>query len=64
MCLRCGDTRWSFFTRPADGDLKPCELCGGETVIERRRPRIGPPRVGVERREALPAGAAREREPR
>jgi hypothetical protein len=28
----------------------PCELCGGETVIERRRPGAGPDTLAVERR--------------
>jgi hypothetical protein len=31
---------------------EPCELCGGERVIERRRPGAGPGRLDVERRRA------------
>jgi hypothetical protein len=43
-CKQCGETRWS------------CELCGGETVVERRRPGAGPDVLGVERRRAAMAG--------
>jgi hypothetical protein len=57
-CRECGETRWSLFpalrTRvPA----APCELCGGETVVERRRPGTHRGPLPVERRWAEPAGA-------
>ena len=38
-CLQCGETRWTLLrvpTQPVAG--RPCELCGGPTVRERRRP--------------------------
>jgi hypothetical protein len=31
---------------------EPCELCGGERTIERRRPGAGPEHLDVERRRA------------
>jgi hypothetical protein len=31
---------------------KPCELCGGDRVIERRRPGAGPDQLDTERRRA------------
>jgi hypothetical protein len=31
---------------------EPCELCGGERVVERRRPGAGPEHLDVERRRA------------
>jgi len=52
-CTHCGETRWSLLpgtlTRALDA---PCELCGGETVVERRRPGAGPETLDVERRRA------------
>jgi hypothetical protein len=53
-CIECGETRWSLFPGSLVQALEaPCELCGGETVIERRRPGAGPDRLMVERRRAM-----------
>ena len=50
-CKECGETRWSLFPGSLEHALEaPCEICGGETVVERRRPGAGPPPLGVERR--------------
>ena len=50
-CTQCGETRWSLVTGSQANALRtPCELCGGETMIERRRPGAGPDRLAVERR--------------
>jgi hypothetical protein len=50
-CTQCGETRWSLFPGSLASSLEaPCELCGGETVIERRRPGAGPNELDVERR--------------
>ena len=49
-CLECGDVRWSLIGFAEDTGT--CELCGGETVPERRQP-AGMSRGGVERRDAL-----------
>lgn len=50
-CTECGETRWSLLTGSLAHALEaPCEICGGETVVERRRPGAGPPPHGVERR--------------
>jgi hypothetical protein len=52
-CTECGETRWSLFPGSfAHSLVEPCELCGGEMVIERRRPGAGPDRLMVERRRA------------
>ena len=52
-CTQCGETRWSLFPGSFAHTLEePCELCGGETVIERRRPGAGPEQLSVERRRA------------
>jgi hypothetical protein len=38
-CLKCGATRWSLFSGSFERLLsEPCQACGGETVVERRRP--------------------------
>jgi hypothetical protein len=51
-CIQCGETRWSLFT---SADLsKPCQLCGGETRLERRVPGSGPRTLLRERRSARP----------
>jgi hypothetical protein len=56
-CTQCGETRWSLFPGSLAHALEaPCELCGGETVIERRRPGSGPRELDVERRRAGIAG--------
>jgi ribosomal protein S27E len=51
-CTHCGETRWSLFSTAAP--TSTCELCGGEMVIERRRPGKGPRRLPVERRSGGP----------
>jgi hypothetical protein len=52
-CKECGETRWSLLPGSLEHALQaPCELCGGETVIERRRPGAGPQTLDVERRRA------------
>jgi hypothetical protein len=52
-CKQCGETRWSLFPGSLAHALEaPCELCGGETVLERRRPGAGPDQLDVERRRA------------
>jgi hypothetical protein len=52
-CTQCGETRWSLLPGSLAHALEsPCELCGGETVVERRRPGAGPPALDVERRRA------------
>jgi hypothetical protein len=56
-CTECGETRWSLLPGSLTHALEaPCELCGGETVIERRRPGAGPDTLDVERRRAAIAG--------
>jgi hypothetical protein len=56
-CTQCGETRWSLFPGSLLHGLEaPCELCGGETVVERRRPGAGPRRLDVERRRTTVAG--------
>ena len=49
-CTECGETRWSLFSS-AD-PAQPCELCGGETKLERRVPGSGPRKLVRERRSA------------
>jgi hypothetical protein len=46
-CLQCGETRWSLFVSSPERLLEqPCQVCGGETALERRRPgRRGKPPV-------------------
>jgi len=52
-CRQCGETRWSLLPDALVHLLaEPCELCGGETVVERRRPGAGPQSLDVERRRA------------
>ncbi len=52
-CKQCGETRWSLVPGSQENALRaPCALCGGETMIERRRPGAGPVRLDVERRRA------------
>jgi hypothetical protein len=52
-CTQCGETRWSLFPASlATALAAPCELCGGETALERRRPGAGPRRLDRERRRA------------
>ncbi len=52
-CTQCGGTRWSLLPRSLTHLLEePCDLCGGQYVIERRRPGAGPRSLDVERRRA------------
>jgi hypothetical protein len=52
-CTECGGTRWSIMAGSLAHLLEePCELCGGERVIERRRPGAGPDELDTERRRA------------
>ncbi len=58
-CTRCGETRWSLFASSAKKSLElPCEVCGGPTVPERRRPGAGPGVLPAERRNRLWAAGA------
>jgi hypothetical protein len=51
-CLECGATRWTMFGASLENLLdEPCEVCGGETVVERRRPGTGAARPFMERRD-------------
>ena len=51
-CLECGATRWTMFGATFEQLLdEPCEVCGGETVVERRRPGTGAARSFMERRD-------------
>jgi hypothetical protein len=51
-CLECGATRWTLFGQTFEHLLhEPCEVCGGETVVERRRPGTGAAKPFVERRQ-------------
>jgi hypothetical protein len=66
-CTECGETRWSLLPGSLEHALEaPCENCGGETMVERRRPGAGPGRLDVERRRKImadriagPGGAGR-----
>jgi hypothetical protein len=52
-CLDCGGTRWTFLAGSLARLLsEPCETCGGEVVLERRRPGARRARAVVERRQA------------
>jgi hypothetical protein len=52
-CVECGATRWALFGVSFDHLLdEPCEVCGGKTVVERRRPGTGAAKPFVERRDA------------
>jgi hypothetical protein len=58
-CTRCGETRWSLFASSAKKSLElPCEVCGGPTVPERRRPGAGPGVLPAERRNRLRTAGA------
>jgi hypothetical protein len=38
-CLECGATRWTLSGASLEHLLgEPCEICGGEVTVERRRP--------------------------
>ena len=51
-CIECGATRWALVDVSFEHLLEqPCEVCGGETVVERRRPGTGAAKAFVERRD-------------
>lgn len=51
-CLECGATRWALTRASLEHMLRePCEMCGGETAVERRRPGTGAAKPFVERRD-------------
>ena len=51
-CVECGATRWALFGQSFENMLhEPCEVCGGATVVERRRPGTGAAKPFVERRD-------------
>jgi hypothetical protein len=51
-CLECGATRWALTKASLEHMLRePCEMCGGETDVERRRPGTGAAKPFVERRD-------------
>ncbi len=52
-CTQCGGTRWSLLPGSLRHLLEePCDLCGGQHVIERRRPGACPESLHMERRRA------------
>ena len=54
-CLECGATRWTMFGATLEHLLdEPCEVCGGKTVVERRRPGTGVAKPFMERRDVEP----------
>jgi hypothetical protein len=52
-CKDCGDVRWSFMGLKSRHKAR-CELCGGVTLPERRRPHRGPIEPQRERRGMFP----------
>jgi len=59
-CKQCGETRWSLFSGSIGHLLaEPCRICGGETVVERRRPGGKARTPFTERRDADLAGGRR-----
>jgi hypothetical protein len=61
-CIRCGETRWSLFPSTfAQAVEQPCELCGGPTVPERRRPGSGRGVLAAERRTRFVGAATASR---
>ncbi len=57
-CVKCGETRWTLFSGSLARLLgERCRWCGGEMVVERRRPGTSGHTLVVERRDH--AGAAR-----
>jgi len=56
-CKECGETRWSLFSGSVAHLLaEPCRACGGETLVERRRPRGKSRAPLIERRDLDLAG--------
>jgi hypothetical protein len=61
-CKECGATRWTMSGATFEQLLdEPCEVCGGTTVVERRRPGTGARKVFLERRDLQEHPAERER---
>jgi hypothetical protein len=61
-CIECGATRWALTSASLEHMLgEPCEVCGGETVKERRHPGTGARRPFVERRDLERHQRVRER---
>jgi uncharacterized protein (DUF983 family) len=60
-CTHCGDARWSLFSKldPA----RPCDLCGGEMMVERPSPGAGPRQLLRERRTGGPGTVPGSRAP-
>jgi hypothetical protein len=53
-CLECGETRWTLFGETLEHMLEqPCQVCGGKTVVERRRPGTSRRTPPVERRDRV-----------
>jgi hypothetical protein len=51
-CLHCGETRWTLFRAlPGRRSDALCAACGGEVVVERRRPGSAPRMPFPERRD-------------
>jgi len=50
-CTGCDSTRWALFSSLETALTRPCDLCGGEQVPERRRPGAGPRSLPLERRD-------------
>ena len=53
-CTECGETRWSLFSSVETALARACEVCGGDVLLERRRPGSGPRKLLRERRAAGP----------
>jgi len=62
-CTHCGETRWSLFSSVEKALARSCDLCGGDMVLERRRPGSGPRKLPLERRAAGPGAIAGSRTP-
>ena len=60
-CTHCGDARWSLFSS-ADPE-RPCDLCGGPMMVERRSPGAGPRKLIRERRTGGPGSMPGPRAP-
>ena len=60
-CTECGDARWCLFST-ADPE-RPCQLCGGEMMVERRSPGAGPRKLLRERRSGGPGVMSGSRAP-
>lgn len=53
-CVECGETRWTLSWKTFQHMLEqPCQVCGGKTVVERRRPGTGGRPPVVERRDRV-----------